>query len=243
VGKNNEENSPVHSGFPGHQPLPPNPPTQPRPVQFLRSALCSFVVLSINFRAHDGEVALRGFERIRLERETDRGNAKGRFELGTRFKTLESVLTHGVFIHHRLVRRREHKLEIHECWSRFRVHRRPAGLVDDRHVSHVESRGFFVFTQREIVCIHPRDPIQPLRRDGRVEIMNLVRRDRRSLEYRKSGVGEDSLVRLAPRPVLARHIAVIGGGSAPGEPIALNVRTHSVEAVAARQLSLEVVDV
>ena len=73
--------------------------------------------------------------------------------------------------------------------------------------------------------------------------MELVRRDRRSLEHRKSSVGEYSLMRLPRGPVFARHIAIVGGGIAPGKAVAFIVRTHAMEAVAARQLSFEVEDV
>src|SRR5712671_6809369 len=76
-----------------------------------------------------------------------------------------------------------------------------------------------------------------------MEIMDLVRGDRRSLEYRQSSVGEDRLVRLAGSPVLTCHIAKVSCGSAPSEEVALVICTHAVEPVAARQLSLEVIDV
>jgi hypothetical protein len=69
--------------------------------------------------------------------------------------------------------------------------------------------------------------------------MDLVRGDRRSLEYGQSGVGENGLMRLACRPVFAGHITLVGRGSAPGEAITAIIRTHAVEAVAARQLSLK----
>lgn len=76
-----------------------------------------------------------------------------------------------------------------------------------------------------------------------MKIVELVRRDRRSLEHRKSRVCEYPLMRLSRRPVFASHIAVIGGGIAPGKAIAFVVRPHTVEAVASRQLSFEVEDV
>lgn len=76
-----------------------------------------------------------------------------------------------------------------------------------------------------------------------MEIMDLVCRDRRSLEDRQSCVSKDGLMRLARGPVFARHVAVVGAGSAPGEAVAPVIRTHSVEAVAACHLSFEMVDV
>jgi hypothetical protein len=69
---------------------------------------------------------------------------------------------------------------------------------------------------------HRRDRIQAFGRDGGMEIMYLVRGDHRSLEYRQSRVGECGLVRLAPRPVFAREVAVVGRRSAPSETVALS---------------------
>ena len=76
-----------------------------------------------------------------------------------------------------------------------------------------------------------------------MEIMDLACRDRRSLEYCESGVGEDRLVRLACRPIFPRHVAVVSGGCAPGKTVSMIVGTHTVEAVATCQLSFEVIDV
>jgi peroxygenase len=73
--------------------------------------------------------------------------------------------------------------------------------------------------------------------------MDLVLRDRRSLENRESRVGEDALVCLTRRPIFARHEAVVGGGGAPGQSIALVVGAHTVEAVTSRQPPFEVIDV
>jgi hypothetical protein len=75
-----------------------------------------------------------------------------------------------------------------------------------------------------------------------MEIVDLVRRDRRSLEHRESRVGEDALVRWARRPVLARHAATVGGGIAASEAVPFIVGANAGEAVAARQFSLEVID-
>ena len=73
--------------------------------------------------------------------------------------------------------------------------------------------------------------------------MKLIRRDRRSLEYRESCVGKYSLLGLSRGPVFACHIAVVRGGISPGKAVAFIVRAHTVEAVASRQLSFEVKDV
>ena len=75
-----------------------------------------------------------------------------------------------------------------------------------------------------------------------MEVVDLIRRDRRSLEYRESSMRENGLMLLPGRPVNTSHIAVIGRARAPGEPIALIVGTHAVKPAAACQFSLEVIN-
>src|SRR2546425_8530199 len=72
--------------------------------------------------------------------------------------------------------------------------------------------------------------------------MYLVRGDRRSLEHCESGVREHSLTSLACRPVLPSHITVVGGWRAPGKTVAFIVCAHPMKAIAACQLSFEVID-
>jgi hypothetical protein len=72
--------------------------------------------------------------------------------------------------------------------------------------------------------------------------VNLVFGDRRSLEYRQSGVGKDGLMRLAPSPILTRHITVIGSWSAPCKAITSIVGAHPVESTAPAELPLEVIN-
>ncbi|MCU1256852.1 MAG: hypothetical protein JWM83_3151 [Candidatus Angelobacter sp.] len=76
-----------------------------------------------------------------------------------------------------------------------------------------------------------------------MKVVELVRRDRRSLEHCKSSVGEYSLPGLSSRPVFPGHIAVVRGGVSPRKAVAFIVRAHTVEAVAPGQLSFEVEDV
>ena len=75
-----------------------------------------------------------------------------------------------------------------------------------------------------------------------MEVVDLVGRDRRSLEYRESRMGENSLVRLARCPVFARHIAVVRGRGAPRKTVPLVVGPHAVKAAAAAQFALEVIN-
>jgi len=75
-----------------------------------------------------------------------------------------------------------------------------------------------------------------------MEVMNLILWDRRSLEYGESRMGEDRLVHLPPGPVLPGHVAVVRCAGTPREAIALVVCPQPVEAAAASQPSLEVID-
>jgi len=159
------------------------------------------------------------------------------------FEAFESELTQWVFILHRLSGRCENQLEIHKSGSCFRVHCRPARLVNDRHIGHLQSGRFSILAKRESLCWYGRDPIQPFRRDRRMEIVKLVCRDRRSLENRESRMGEYSLPSLSSRPIFSCHVAVIRGGISPGKAVAFVVCAHAVETVASRQLSFEMKDV
>src|SRR5208282_6367042 len=90
---------------------------------------------------------------------------------------------------------------------------------------------------------HRRDPIKALRGDRRMEIVDLVCRDRRPLEHSQSSVREDRLMSLSRRPIFPCHVAVVSGGSAPSKAVPLIVRAHPMEAVATCQLSFEVINV
>ena len=75
-----------------------------------------------------------------------------------------------------------------------------------------------------------------------MEIMNLVRRDSLSLEYRQSCVGKDALMRLPRRPILARHVAIVRGWCSPRDSVPLAIRPHAVKSAAAGQLPFEVIN-
>ena len=75
-----------------------------------------------------------------------------------------------------------------------------------------------------------------------MKVMNLIRRNRRSPEYSESGVGNNCLLPLACRLVLARHVAVVCRRRSPSEAVALVIRAHSVKTTAASELSLRVIN-
>jgi hypothetical protein len=209
----------------------------------ITSALWRFVIFPVYFRPDNGEVTLRRLEWIRFEREINRGHPKGSFQLCIRLEAFKSELAQWIFILHWLTGRLKDQLKIHECRSCFRVHCRPARLVNDWHIGHLQRGCCSVLAELEAICWHRCNPIQPLWRNGRMKIVELVRRDRRSLENRKSGVGKYALMSLSSRPVFACHIAVIRGGISPGKAVAFIVGSHAMKAVASGQLSCEMKDV
>jgi len=169
------------------------------------------------------------------------GTRTAGLELRARLKALESILPGCVLILDRFVGGFEYQFETQEGRSSLRIHRRPTRLVDDG-TGHLQSSRFASCAKREAVRWHRRNPIETFRRDRRMAIMNLVRGDRRSLEYCKSRVRKNRLMRSTSRPIFPRHVAVVGGWCAPGESVALVVCSHAVKANAARQLPFEMID-
>jgi hypothetical protein len=98
----------------------------------------------------------------------------------------------------------------------------------------LKRRGLAVRSEGQAGGRHRRDPIQTFGRNRRMEIVNLIRGDRRPLEYGKSGMREDALLRLARRPIFSCHVTVVGCGSAPREAVAFIVCPHAMEAIAPR---------
>jgi len=133
--------------------------------------------------------------------------------------------------------------EVHSRGSSNRVQRRPARLINDRDIVHLESDGVSVGSDGEASFGHRNNPVEPGRRDGRVKIVNLIGRDRRPLKKRKSYMGEDAALGGASSPVFALHHAVVGGGAAEGDAISMIVCTDAGEGAATRDAAIEMVDV
>ena len=76
-----------------------------------------------------------------------------------------------------------------------------------------------------------------------MEIVNLIRRDRRSLEESQSYVAEGPVLCRAPGPVFTLHDAVVRSWSAKGDPISLVVGAHAGESAAPGDASFEVINV
>ena len=76
-----------------------------------------------------------------------------------------------------------------------------------------------------------------------MKVVELICRDRRSLENRESRMREYPLPCLSSRPVFACHVAIVSGGISPGKAVAFVVCAHAVEAVASGQLAFEMKNV
>ena len=76
-----------------------------------------------------------------------------------------------------------------------------------------------------------------------MKIVDLIRRDRRSLEQRESYMAENALLGLPRREIFSGHKAEVGSGSAEGQTIAFVVCSHTGETRTARDLPFKVEDV
>ena len=72
--------------------------------------------------------------------------------------------------------------------------------------------------------------------------MDLVCRDRRSLEQRQSYMGERPLLCCSGRPIFALHHAVVRRGAAKRDTISLIVGAHARKGAAPNDAPLEMVD-
>src|ERR1700733_34669 len=133
--------------------------------------------------------------------------------------------------------------KVHSCGSGNRVQRRPARLINNRDIVHLESDGVSVGSNGEASFGHGNDPVEAGRRDGRVKIVNLVGRDRRPLKKCESYMSEGAALRGASSPVFALHHAVVGGGAAEGDAISMIVCADAGEGAATRDAAIEMVDV
>jgi hypothetical protein len=87
-------------------------------------AFCCFIILSVDFGAHDGKVAFRRLQWIGFEGEINRGYVNRGFKLCSR-------LPRRVFVLDRLVGGGEDHLESQARRRGSRVHRWPTWLVND----------------------------------------------------------------------------------------------------------------
>jgi hypothetical protein len=76
-----------------------------------------------------------------------------------------------------------------------------------------------------------------------VKIVDLVGRDRRSLEQRESDVREGPRLRSPAREILAVHEGEVSAGAAEGDTVSPIVRAHAREVVAPRNSAFEMEDV
>src|SRR5713226_5753968 len=99
----------------------------------------------------------------------------------------------------------------------------PARLIDHRDVLHFQRKRVLVRTDRQATLQNRNDPVESRRRNGRVKIVYLVCRDRRSPEQRQSYMREGALLRSSRAPILSLHHAVVGRRTAKSDAVSLVV--------------------
>ena len=131
--------------------------------------------------------------------------------------------------------------EGHSCGSGYGVQRRPARLIDNRHVPHFQCEGVSVGTDRQAALRNWNDPVKARRRNRRVKIVDLVWGNRRSPEESQSYMGKGALLRCArPNILLAsRHSPL---WDCQSDSISSIVGAHACEGTAPGHTTLEMVD-
>lgn len=208
-----------------------------------RGARLRVVVAAIAFFAEDGVGGGGGGEGVGLPGEADAGDFDLGFELAGGAVAGEAEVFGWVVVFDGLAGGFPDHFEGHARGRGEGVERRPTRLIDDRDVVHFEGVHVVVGANREAAIGNGDDPVEACGRNGRMKVVDLVGGDRRPPEQSESYVGEGALLSGAGRPVFSLHDAVVGGGTAEGDAIALIVGAHAGESAAAGDASLEVVDV
>ena len=167
-------------------------------------------VTTVDLLADDAEAGARCVERIGPPAEAYRRHRYLRLEPRGRPPACKAELLQRVLVPDRLVGRHPLHAKRNLRRSRRRIPRRPSRLVDDRNVAHFERRAAAIRAHRERILGNDRHPVEAVRGDGGVNIVELVLRGRRPLEERESSVGEGALTFGPACPVFALHEGVVG---------------------------------
>ena len=181
------------------------------------------VVTAVDFFSDDRDVSLRRIKRIGLPGEPDRRHVNLSLELACGTSPDEPEMPGRVIVLHGLTGRFPDHLEAHSCWSGKRIQRWPSRLIDDRDVLHFQCQRVAIRTDCEATLQNRNDPVESRRRNGRVKIVYLVCRDRRSPEQRQSYMREGALLRSSRAPILSLHHAVVGRRTAKSDAVSLVV--------------------
>ena len=202
-----------------------------------------FVVPSVRFFAHDREICPRFLKWIGLPRKPNRRHLDLCFELTRSAKPRKAKLSMRIVVSNPIPGRFPNHLECHLRRCSDGIQRGPPRLINDRDVLHFQSEGAAIRTDRKAALWHRNDPIKSGGCNGRVKVVDLVCRDRRSLEQGQSYMGERPLLCCSGCPVFALHHAVVGGRCAKGDTISSIVGTHTGKSAAASDTTLEVINV
>jgi len=108
---------------------------------------------------------------------------------------------------------------------------RPKRLIGHLDILHLERDGAAIFADLECALWDGHHPVKARSRGWRVEVVDTVFRDRRSLEQSKSEVDERARVNGAAGVILPYHDAKIGRLCAEGHRVARPIGALTSKAV------------
>ena len=201
------------------------------------------IVSAVNFLADDGEVRRRCFDGIGFPEESDGRHVDRGLKPAHGAIPCEPELLGRILVMHGFVCGLPDQFERHPGGRGDRIQCRPTRLIDDGNISHFQRDRLSIGADCQARARNRSYPIEPGRRDGRMEIVNLIGGDRRSPKQSQSYMCECTMLRGACSPVFTLHQPIVGGGAAERDPIPLVVRAHARERATACDQSLEMVDV
>jgi len=200
-------------------------------------------VTAVDFIAHDGEVAFGSVQGIGLPREAGVRYFDAGFHPADGAGAGEAEMFAGIIGGEWFAGRFPYHLEGHASGRGRCVDGGPTRLIDDGDAIHLQSEDLLIRANGQAVLWNGHHPVQARRRDGWVQIVDLIGRNQRSLKERESYVREGALLRGSGSPIFALHHAIVGGGSAECDAVSVIVRAHPGKGTAPRDLAPEVVDV
>jgi hypothetical protein len=120
----------------------------------------AIVIASICFIADDGKVTFGGFDWIGFPRKFRGGHFNLRFQLAGRRCSRKPEMPGSFFMAHGLSIRFPNDLEVHPCGSCPRVQRRPALLIYDCDVAHLDCAGIRISAESRSAIGNRNDPVE-----------------------------------------------------------------------------------
>ena len=145
-------------------------------------AFSSPIIASIYFFTDYGEIRARRLQRIGFPGVPDRRHFNLGLQLAPSPRAAKSKLPGSVLVKYGFAGRSPNHLEGHPGGSGERIQRWPPRLIDYRHILHLQRHRLPIGTNIQTSYWYGNHPVKSGSRNWRVQIVNLVCRDRRSLE-------------------------------------------------------------